>query len=441
MGDCRICGSSQTRGVIDFGNMPLANRLKDNPDAEERRFPLAVEFCRDCCNLQLAHFMDPADLYDDYLYITPSSATLDAHNVNLFYHIRAQGYLPEKAFLLEFGSNIGHFLKYAQTQVSRVLGIDPAHAIVDMANARGIPSICDFFGPEVATRTAAEHGAAHIVVGRHCAAHNPDPHALVTGARLAMAEDGIFVMENAYGLNTILNGEIGQIYHEHMYYYTAAAVRELFARNGLDLIDLLYADKVHGGSMVFFGAPAGTRRIRSIVDATIARERAILSDALLDLLPMTLERWRTKTRALLNRFAKDGRSIWMYGGSAKAATFVNAVGISADDIAFCADSTPEKIGKFLPGTGIEIRTEDEAIAARPDYFLVTAWNYCNELIQKVRAGGNTHSGFAVPFPEVQVIVTSAADIYSTPQDPHRPSAGVPMQGTKSWPRSDPPAHP
>ena len=102
----------------------------------------------------------------------------------------------------------------------------------------------------------------------------------------------------------------------------------------------------------------------------------------------------------------------MYGGSAKAATFVNAVGIDEPDIPCCADSTPEKIGRFLPGTGIEIRPEAEAIAARPDYYLVTAWNYRNELIQKVRAGGNLHSGFAVPFPEVQVIVASAADLYA-----------------------------
>jgi hypothetical protein len=104
----------------------------------------------------------------------------------------------------------------------------------------------------------------------------------------------------------------------------------------------------------------------------------------------------------------------MYGGSAKAATFINAVGITEEDIRFCADSTPEKLGLFLPGTGIEIRSESEAIAARPDYYLITAWNYRNELIAKVRAGGNLHSGFAVPFPEVQVIVTSAADVYAAP---------------------------
>lgn len=409
---CRIC-RGETRTVLDLGLMPLANKLKPAADTPEKRFPLNVEFCADCGNLQLGYCVDATDLYDDYLYVTPTSPSLEAHSVNLIYHMQAQGYLSDDAFLLEFGSNIGHFLRYAQTRVGRVLGIDPARAIVEMANARGVPTICEYFGPQTAEAAVTEHGAADAVVGRHCAAHNADPHALVTGARLALKPGGVFVMENAYGLNTILNGEIGQVYHEHMYYYTARSVQRLFAENGLELIDLMPTD-IHGGSMVFFGALPGTRPVRSIVDATIAREKAILSDALLDLLPATLERWKTETRALLDRFRETGRSVWMYGGSAKAATFINAVGITEADIAFCADSTEEKIGKFLPGTGIEIRPEAEAIDARPDYYLVTAWNYRNELIQKVRAGGNTHSGFAVPFPEVQIIVTSAADIYAAP---------------------------
>lgn len=410
MSQCRICDSLNVRSVIDLGAMPLANRLKPAPDAPEKRFPLEVEFCRDCGNLQLTHCVEAAELYDDYLYVTPTSAALEAHNVNLFYHMRARGYLAPDAFLLEFGSNVGHFLHYAQGQVGRVLGIDPARAIVEMANARGLPTLCDYFGPEVAEATVAAHGPAGLVVGRHCAAHNPDPHALVEGARRALAPGGVFVMENAYGLNTVLQGEIGQIYHEHMYYYTARSVRELFARNGLELVDLMPTD-IHGGSMVFFGAVPGTRPVRGIVAATIARERAILGEPLLDLLPQMLERWRKETRALLDRFRETGRSVWMYGASAKAATFVNAVGIDERDVRGCADSTPEKIGRFLPGTGIEIRPEAEAIAARPDYYLVTAWNYRNELIGKVRAGGNLHSGFAVPFPEVQVIVASAADLY------------------------------
>jgi hypothetical protein len=34
--------------------------------------------------------------------------------------------------------------------------------------------------------------------------------------------------------------------------------------------------------------------------------------------------------------------------------------------------TEEKIGRFLPGTGIGIRPEAEAIDVRPDYYRVTA---------------------------------------------------------------------
>ena len=238
MSQCRICDSLNVRSVIDLGEMPLANRLKPSPSTPEKRFPLEVEFCRGCGNLQLTHCVEAHDLYDDYLYVTPSSAALEAHGVNLFYHMRARGYLAGDAFLLEFGSNVGHFLAYAQGQVGRVLGIDPAKAIVETANARGVPTLCDYFGPEVAEATVALHGPAQVVVGRHCAAHNPDPHALVEGARRALGPGGVFVMENAYGLNTVLNGEIGQIYHEHMYYYTARSVQRLFARNGLELVDL-----------------------------------------------------------------------------------------------------------------------------------------------------------------------------------------------------------
>ena len=407
---CRIC-RGQTRTVLDLGPMPLANRLKPAPDAPEKRFPLAVEFCRDCGNLQLTHCVAPQDLYDDDLYVTPTSPSLEAHSVNLVYHMQAQGYLGDDAFLLEFGSNIGHFLKYAQTRVGRVLGIDPARAIVEMANARGVPTVCDYFGPEVAKATVREHGRAQVVAGRHCAAHNADPHALIDG-RAAGAGAGRGVRDGerlraqhhpARRDRPDLPRADGLLHRPQR----AAAVRRERPRARRPDADR-HPRRLDG---VLRGA-AGSRPVRSIVAATIARERAILSDALLALLPATLERWRVETRALLDRFRTSGRSVWMYGGSAKAATFINAVGIDERDIAFCADSTEEKIGRFLPGTGIEIRPEAEAIDARPDYYLVTAWNYRNELIQKVRAGGNAHSGFAVPFPEVQIIVTSAADIYA-----------------------------
>jgi SAM-dependent methyltransferase len=323
--------------------------------------------------------------------------------------MRARSYLPRDGFLFEFGSNIGHFLRHVRPSVGRILGLDPARAVADLAQAEGVPTVCAYFSLDVAQGLAADHGQADVVVARHCAAHNADAHELVAGAARLLNPTGVFVMENAYGLNTLLNQEIGQIYHEHMFYYTASAVRRLFAAHGLELIDLMFAEDIHGGSMVFFGAPAGTRPVRRIVEATLAREDALLTERLFGLLPAATARWRADVRELFDRFRRDGRSVWLYGASAKAATFVNVVGITADDAPFCADSSPTKIGCFMPGVDIQIVSEADAIAAAPDYFLITAWNYRDELMRKVRAAGNARSGFAVPFPSAMVIDPAASD--------------------------------
>ena len=326
MSQCRICDSLNVRSVIDLGAMPLANRLKPAPDTPEKRFPLEVEFCRDCGNLQLTHCVAAADLYDDYLYVTPSSAALEAHNVNLFYHMRARGYLAEDAFLLEFGSNVGHFLHYAQSQVGRVLGIDPAKAIVEMANARGVPTLCDYFGPEVAQATVAAHGPAQVVVGRHCAAHNPDPHALVEGARRALARGrGLRDGERLRPQHRAAGRDRPNLPRAHVLLHGAlggAAVRGERPRARRPDADR-HPRRLDGVLRRGARHAAGARNRRRDDRARAGDPRRRAPGPL----PATLERWRKETRALLDRFRETGRSVWMYGGSAKAATFVNAVGI------------------------------------------------------------------------------------------------------------------
>jgi hypothetical protein len=286
--------------------------------------------------------------------------------------------------------------------VGRVLGFDPARAIVERANAAGVPTICGYFGPETADAIAAGHGRADVVVARHCAAHNADAHSLVEGARRMLAGNGVFAMENAYALETVVNCEIAQIYHEHMFYFYARPIQRLFEAHGLDLVDLM-PTPVHGGSMVFFGAPAGSRPVQPVVEETIARERLLIGRATLDALAAYPETWRREVRALVDRLRAGGATIALYGASAKAATFVNVVGLTADDIVGCADSTEIKVGRYIPGPNIIIRSEQELIDEAPDYFMITAWNYTDEIIAKVRRAGNDRTQFISVFPKVCIL--------------------------------------
>lgn len=400
---CGICRTPGLTEVLDLGDMPLANRLRATKDGAEARYPLDLHYCTVCGNLQLSYMVPPNELYDDYLYVTPTSATLEAHTEYLIAQLSARGLTTNRSFLLEFGSNVGAFLARASDHFDRVLGVDPASKIAEIANNRGIPTLCGYFSDQTAESIVETHGKADVVVGRHCAAHNPDPNALIRAARTAISDDGILVLENAYALQTVLRREIGQIYHEHMYYFTVRSVRELLKRNGFRLIDLFEANAVHGGSVVFFATPDMSRPERPVVAQTIEREIQLIDSVALDNMRAQPEIWRRESSAFFAQMAARGQTVWLYGASAKAATFVNLVGLTATEAPYCVDSTPGKIGRFLPGTDIEVISEARALEDPPDYFLVTAWNYVDELIDKTRRYGNHHTGFAAAFPHIEIV--------------------------------------
>src|SRR5262245_47622917 len=263
---CRICGAP-TDVILDLGEMPVANRLKDSPEQAEKSYPLVLEFCGDCCNLQLQYCVEATELYGNYLYITPDSPSLEAHYNKLIRRLKSHGYADKKSFVVEFGSNVGNFLRQLKPEVAAVLGIDPAESICAIAQKRGIETECRYFGLEAAEHLCASRGPADLIVARHCAAHNENPHCLLEGVAALLARDGVFLMENAYGLETLRNCEVGQIYHEHMFFFTIQAVERLFAMHGLRLLDVTI-EPVHGGSVVFSAARAAShhRTLASVAE-------------------------------------------------------------------------------------------------------------------------------------------------------------------------------
>lgn len=399
---CRICGAG-TETVLDLGSMPPANRLKAKPDSPETPYPLVLEFCKTCWNLQLGHCVDESELYDSYFYTTPPSASLNAHYDFLLHHVFENGYVARDGHLVEFGSNVGDFLLAARGSVGAVLGVDPARNICEIARGRGVETLCGYFNVDMARTIARERGAADMIVARHCVAHNRNPHKMIGGIDALLKNDGVFLMENAYGLETLLKSEYGQIYHEHMFYFTVHAVQHLLSMHGMRLIDVQTAP-VHGGSAVFFAAREGSRHsARPTVEAMLRHERTVFATPVLADFASQVRDRKTEILSLLADLTKAGKRIWMYGASAKASTFVNYLGVDERLVSQCADSTPIKVGRYIPGTGIRICDEGEAIAAQPDYFLVTAWNYADEIIAKVRRAGNRHTGFIIPHPDVRRI--------------------------------------
>ena len=274
---CRICGT-KTKTVLELGNTPPANYLLEKKENEEKTFPLILEFCSNCSNIQLKDCLPRSDLYENYFYLTPESSMLNSHYEDLTNFLLKKKYLSSNSFVLEVGSNTGNYLKHLSKYVKDIIGIDPAKNIVEIANKSGIKTICDFFGENSAKEILSNKGKVDNIIARHCFAHNSNPHDLLKGVKLLLNENGYVVIENAYIVNTIENNEFDQIYHEHMFYYSIKSMQKAFELNGLKLIDLFFS-LVHGGSIVFIGAHKNKdTRSNSDFEKYLINESIILND-------------------------------------------------------------------------------------------------------------------------------------------------------------------
>lgn len=103
--------------------------------------------------------------------------------------------------------------------------------------------------------------------------------------------------------------------------------------------------------------------------------------------------------------AAEGRAIAGYGAPAKAGTLLNACGIGAREIAYRTDTTSLKQHKLLPGSHIPILPPNDGGRPDPDYYLLFAWNYAQEILDKeqryLRDGGR----FIVSVPEPSIVTS------------------------------------
>jgi SAM-dependent methyltransferase len=399
---CRICNNA-TKTVLDLGATPPANSLLTNKNDEIKFHSLVLEYCGSCGNLQLRDCLNSDDLYKHYFYVTPKSNTLDSHYDYLTSFLLSRDYVNRHSFVVEVGSNIGAYLKFIKPNVKSIMGIDPAENIAAEANKNGINTVCEFFGQDSASRIKSTYGTADTIIARHCFAHNSSPHDLLRGVTALLSSNGTLVVENAYAVNTIEGNEFDQIYHEHMFYYSIQSMSKALAMHGLLLVDVLIS-LVHGGSICFIAKRAESNpTVMDSIETHLAYEKAVLNESSLLNFASNAYRLKLELTNHIKMLVASGKTIYTYGATAKGNTLLNFAGLTHKEIKYCVDSTDIKLNKFLPGSGIKIISEQDGVDSPPDYYLLTAWNYKDEIITKVRNSGNYKTAFIVPFPKLSVV--------------------------------------
>ena len=402
---CRSCGAQGLRPFLSLGSTPLADALvrPDRLDAPESRYPLEVAFCPACSLVQILEEVEPEKLFvENYLYFSSfSPALLDHARTHALNLIASRGLGPD-SLVVEIASNDGYLLKNFAERGIRVLGIDPAPDQAAAAEAQGIPTRREFFGVEMAERLRAEGLRADVIIANNVMAHVPDLNGFVSGMRTLVADDGLITIENPYVRDLIAHCEFDTIYHEHFCYFSCTSVDALMRRNGLFLNDVEHLG-IHGGSLRWYVEP---REDVSDVVAKYLKEEEEDGLTRFEHYGSFGERVagiKGRLLDLLGGLKAEGKTIAAYGAAAKGATLVNYVGIGRDLVDFVVDRNVHKQGLAMPGVRIPIVDPAELLAQMPDYVLLLAWNFRDEIMAQqteyLRRGGR----FIVPIPEPEIV--------------------------------------
>jgi hypothetical protein len=412
---CRFCGASLEFTMVDLGKSPLCQTMltAEQLNQVEPFYPLRVYVCGECSLVQLEEYVAPSDIFGHYVYFSSYSDSWLEHARRYTRTMTRRFGLDERSQVVELASNDGYLLQYFVAEGIPALGIEPAANVAAVARERGIPTLVEFFGDDVAARLVAEGTRADLVCGNNVLAQVPDINGFVAGIRTLLAPTGVVTIEFPHLFQLIAHNQFDTIYHEHFSYFSFTAAQRIFAAHGIVLWDVEELP-THGGSLRIYGRHVEdvTKPVTAAVTEMLERERRLGVDNLSTYADFGANVAATKRRLLSFLIAaKDaGETVAGYGAPGKGNTLLNYCGIRTDLLAYTVDRSPAKYGKYLPGTHIPVHQPDEIFRTRPDYVLILPWNLREEIMRQMAGIGEWGGRFVVPIPRVVVFDADGREV-------------------------------
>ncbi len=402
---CRICKNTNLFNFLQLGPTPIPNGFLDSRQIHEAEkfYRLDVLFCNKCSLVQLSQIIPPKIMFQNYAYIPSTSKTMQSHFFTLAKKLVEKANLKKGNLVIDIGSNDGTLLKYFKKFGMEVLGIDPSENLAKAANHEGINTEIAMFTKKLAQRIKTERRQVKLITATNVLAHINDLDDFFEGIEILLSREGIFVGEFPYLPDLIEKTEFDTIYHEHLSYFSATAINYLLRLKRLFFREVERLP-IHGGSLrVTFCKTNGKQDPGIAKLINFESIKGIKS-------PETYIAFSKKVSGLryqLTKFLRDtrikGSRIVGYGASAKGNIMLNYCRIGTDVLDYIADSIPFKHYKFTPGMHIPIFPEKTLYQDKPDYILLLAWNFADEIMEKLKGNFKHNYKIILTSPSFKII--------------------------------------
>jgi len=383
--NCRMCKSENIEKFLDLDFSALSdNFLTEKQLLEpETFFPVTVNFCNDCGLCQLGYVVSPELMFNkDYPYDSSTTKTGRNHFTKMGIDICDKFNLKPNSLVIDVGSNAGVLLSGFKSKGMKVLGIEPSSNVAKIALKNNIETIIEFFSNKLTKKILNEYGKVSVITGTNVFAHIDDLEDFMLTSNSLLLEDGIIVIEAPYLLHLIEKLEYDTIYHEHLSYLSVKPIAEFCKRFDFEVFDV-EEQTIHGGTLRYFIGRKNKRKIsQNVFDyIKLEKERELYSIIKLKDFAKSVENHRKELLQLIHDLKKEGKKIVALSAPAKGNTLLNYCKIGPELLDYATEANPLKIGKFTPGMHIPVYPDEKLLEDQPDYALILAWNFAEEIMK------------------------------------------------------------
>lgn len=399
MTKCIVCGNTSPKRVIEMGFHPLADTFlkKEQLLFPQKMYPLNCLLCKNCGHFQNEYLVSGEERYivSNYSYTSSNSKSAREHWDEFADTISTFTDLKPSDHIIEFGSNDGYLLSQFQKKRAKVTGIDPSPIMTREAKKIGVNAIQGFVNTNTINKATKKNGKAKVICGNNVLNHIENLKEAMLAIKSGLKSNGYFIVEVPSLRDTIEKYLFDMIFHEHISTFSVKSIDYLLKKYGL-YITRVENIPYHGGSLRVYATPEASNYNKQVLKSIAGEEKSKLFDI------GTYKKFMAKiikdkndVLAKVYSLKKNGKKIAAVGAGARSNTLLNFYRLDSTVIDFVTDASKHKIGKFTPGSNIEIKDDSALTNENIDVALITAWNIGKYLIQKIKKINDTIE-FIVP---------------------------------------------
>jgi 2-polyprenyl-3-methyl-5-hydroxy-6-metoxy-1,4-benzoquinol methylase len=385
--ECLCCKNKNLVLTLDLNSQPLANSYVKDINDQEDIFPLGINFCPSCTHIQLTHSVDPDRLFRDYLYVSGTTKTLKDYFA--WFVSFCENYSKGKN-VLDIACNDGSQLDCFKLKGYNTFGIDPAENLYELSS-KSHKIVCDYLTDNSINSLGEKFD---IIIAQNVFAHNTYPAEFLRICKDNLNKDGHIFIQTSQA-DMIKNNQFDTIYHEHISFFSVKSFCTLAKSVGLNVVDV-QRSSIHGTSFIFVVSNVGIDQSEKFISQEYELNNQVMVEYSKKCKKISID-----TFDKINEIRSNGYKIIGYGAAAKGSTFINFAKFELD---YIVDDNTLKQNLYSPGSKIPIFSPDKLLEEKYKVCIVPlAWNFFDEIKEKVYNRDIKNCIFLKYFPEVEIV--------------------------------------